>query len=101
MPFFALALVSSSPWWCLLCIRYGRIRLSCRYVRACGNSDQMALPSVDFLNPLPLCLFVLTFKFVVLFSNSFLMLFKVHLNLREVLYIHQIKHHTKGVLDNE
>ncbi|MBS6592185.1 MAG: hypothetical protein KH324_11915, partial [Ruminococcus sp.] len=23
MPFFALALVSSSPWWCLLCIRYG------------------------------------------------------------------------------
>ena len=45
--------------------------------------------------------FVLTFKFVVLFSNSFLMLFKVHLNLREVLYIHQIKHHTKGVLDNE
>ena len=66
-----------------------------------ADSDQMALPSVDFLNPLPLCLFVLTFKFVVLFSNSFLMLFKVHLNLREVLYIHQIKHHTKGVLDNE
>ena len=66
-----------------------------------ADSVQMALPSVDFLNPLPLCLFVLTFKFVVLFSNSFLMLFKVHLNLREVLYIHQIKHHTKGVLDNE
>ena len=30
----------------------------------CGNSDQMALPSVDFLNPLPLCLFVLIFKLV-------------------------------------
>ena len=29
-----------------------------------GNSDQMALPSVDFLNPLPLCLFVLIFKLV-------------------------------------
>ena len=30
----------------------------------CGNSDQMALPSVDFLNPLPLGLFVLTCSFV-------------------------------------
>ena len=26
-----------------------------------GYSFQMALPSVDFLNPLPLCLFVLIF----------------------------------------
>ena len=29
-----------------------------------ASSDQMALPSVDFLNPLPLCLFVLIFKLV-------------------------------------
>ena len=29
-----------------------------------ADSDQMALPSVDFLNPLPLCLFVLIFKLV-------------------------------------
>ena len=37
-PFFALALVSSSSWWCLLCIRYGLIKLICRYVfvRTCA-----------------------------------------------------------------
>ena len=90
----ALEFVSQSAISIIALTARKRISLS-------ADSDQMALPSVDFLNPLPLCLFVLTFKFVVLFSNSFLMLFKVHLNLREVLYIHQIKHHTKGVLDNE
>ena len=121
-PFFALALVSPSPWWCLLCIRYGQIKLNRELVRTCAlrrkpnstfltehllvssrlheivfglfeinfllcltlnfrcrrlydfftqsanvliiltacerisssaEDDQMALPSVDFLNPLP------------------------------------------------
>ena len=36
MPFFALALVSSSPWWCLLCIRYGHIKLIRWFVRTCA-----------------------------------------------------------------
>ena len=122
MPFFALALVSPSTWWCLLCIRYGQIKLNRELVRTCAlrrkpnstfltehllvssrlheivfglfeinfllcltlnfrcrrlydfftqsanvliiltacerisssaEDDQMALPSVDFLNPLP------------------------------------------------
>ena len=77
------------------------IHTACKQISSSAEDDQMALPSVDFLNPLPLCLFVLIFKFDGLFSNPFLIPFKVHLNLREVLYIHQIKHHTKGVLDNE
>ena len=55
--------------WCLLCIRYGFYKnekkiWQVNVVYHCGNSDQMALPSVDFLNPLPLCLFVLIFKLV-------------------------------------
>ena len=55
--------------WCLLCIRYGLYKnekkiWQVNVVYHCGNSDQMALPSVDFLNPLPLCLFVLIFKLV-------------------------------------
>ena len=44
MPFFALALVSSSPWWCLLCIRYGRIKLNCRYVRTCASRRKPKSP---------------------------------------------------------
>ena len=40
------------------------VQMKGKFVRTCGNSDQMALPSVDFLNPLPLCLFVLIFKLV-------------------------------------
>ena len=44
--------------WCLLCIRYGLYKnekkiWQVNVVYHCGNSDQMALPSVDFLNPLP------------------------------------------------
>ena len=35
-PFFALALVSPSPWWCLLCIRYGQIKLNRELVRTCA-----------------------------------------------------------------
>ncbi len=55
--------------WCLLCIKYGLYKnekkiWQVNVVYHCGNSDQMALPSVDFLNPLPLCLFVLIFKLV-------------------------------------
>ena len=55
--------------WCLLCIRYGLYKnekkiWQVNVVYHCGNSYQMALPSVDFLNPLPLCLFVLIFKLV-------------------------------------
>ena len=63
-----------STRWCLLCIRYGLYKnekkiWQVNVVYHCGNSDQMALPSVDFLNPLPLCLFVLIFKLVEISSS--------------------------------
>ena len=46
MPFFALALVSSSPWWCLLCIRYGLYKnetLVCPYLRLTAET-KIAIP---------------------------------------------------------
>ena len=36
MPFFALALVSSSPWWCLLCIGTDFIKMKSVFVLACA-----------------------------------------------------------------
>ena len=38
------------------------IKMKSEFVRICGFSDLMALPSVDFLTPLPLCLFLRIFK---------------------------------------
>ena len=34
-------------WWCLLCIRYGRIKLNCRYVRTCASRRK---PKSSFLS---------------------------------------------------
>ena len=67
MQFFALALVIppggvSFAWYGLY--KNEKKIWQVNVVYHCGNSDQMALPSVDFLNPLPLCLFELIFKLV-------------------------------------
>ena len=62
MPFFALALVSSSPLVVSPLHGTNFIKMKSEFVRICGFSDLMALPSVDFLTPLPLCLFLRIFK---------------------------------------
>ena len=31
-------------WWCLLCIRYGQIKMVCRYVRTCAYRRKLKSP---------------------------------------------------------